>query len=774
MKAYFLLFLTCLLSLVSAQNNRGRWTDLFSYAGIKKLQEVNGVLYSATQNGIFLYDEQQSQTEWVKYNKTNILNHVDITAINYNQAHDVLIVGYKNGSIDLLSSIGTQQILDIPWNSLSGSKEVRSIYFHGDYAYFTGNYGIVSFDLKKKEFVETTFFFKAGGYYKANDMLINNGVIYVATDDGIYYNELVNGVNFPNFNQWKLIDSTRGEIGQIEWFNDRVYFSHWNNIHYLDTSLNSISVKKLSTWVRDLKVTDNQLIITQDNKVSTLSRDGVLKDYEIAYQDVDDKGVSITKAMEFNSAISFKGKLYGGSALFGLIELEKPAHYLEDPKGLMPDGPYSNASWSLATQNGKVWIAPGAMQDYNAPSENRDGFSYFDALQWKHFSRTKDLGNAYDIVHIAVNPMNDDHFIASSYYDHDKIENISKGIFEVEGKDRSFTITNIHAQLPKLLRIAGSTFDEEGNVYVSQSFGKNGTVITDNINHLAVRKGKNWSSVKRTNDNASTALAPYIGQNYIWIPQARAGGVAVLNKTTYEVEEVLRKGNASLPDDGVLSIAMDQSNTLWIGTIQGLVLLRGADEAIKTGNVKTEPIVIMQAGIPEALLTNVRINKIEVDKANRKWVATHASGAYYFSENGEQTIAHFTTKNSPLPSDIIYDIKVDSSTGIVYFATEKGVVAYRGDVKEIGEDFSEAMVYPNPVRPGFKGRVTIKGVPNRAIVKITDVVGNLIYETVSAGGIAEWDTNNSKGKAVASGIYFALMSNQDGTETKTLKIAVVR
>ena len=64
--------------------------------------------------------------------------------------------------------------------------------------------------------------------------------------------------------------------------------------------------------------------------------------------------------------------------------------------------------------------------------------------------------------------------------------------------------------------------------------------------------------------------------------------------------------------------------------------------------------------------------------------------------------------------------------------------------------------------------------PNRALVKITDVVGNLIFETRADGGIVEWNTNNAKGKPVASGIYLVLMTNSDGTETKTLKIAVVR
>ncbi|MEG0697379.1 MAG: T9SS type A sorting domain-containing protein, partial [Algoriella sp.] len=126
------------------------------------------------------------------------------------------------------------------------------------------------------------------------------------------------------------------------------------------------------------------------------------------------------------------------------------------------------------------------------------------------------------------------------------------------------------------------------------------------------------------------------------------------------------------------------------------------------------------------------------------------------------------------PSDIVYDVSIDETTGKVFFATEKGVVSYNGDVSSEASDFSQAIAYPNPYRPEYRGNITIKNLPNRASVKITDIVGNLVFESKADGGIVEWNTNNAKGKPVASGIYLVLMTNSDGTETKTLKIAVVR
>jgi len=57
--------------------------------------------------------------------------------------------------------------------------------------------------------------------------------------------------------------------------------------------------------------------------------------------------------------------------------------------------------------------------------------------------------------------------------------------------------------------------------------------------------------------------------------------------------------------------------------------------------------------------------------------------------------------------------------------------------------------------------------------RVTDAAGNLVHQAVSRGGYYEWNLNNHRGVRVASGIYFVLMTNADGTDTATAKIAVV-
>ena len=773
MKRYLLLILCFPFITIFGQTTKGRWSDLFSYSNVKFIEEVQGILYCATDNGVFLFDSQNPDREWVKYNKTNILSNVGISAMEYDPTSNTLIIGYDNGSIDLLVEGESQMVLDIPWNNFSGSKAINHIFIQGDLAIVSGNFGLASYSLSKKEFLETTFFYSNSNNLGVYESAIANDRVYAATDNGIYSYPLINGANFPNFYVWELLpnSSSLGGVKYLEIFNNQLYFASNSNLYKLTSANQYTSVQSFSN-IKDLNSNQDILTIAQENQVSFLNQNQVVTTKYISYNNDTENGTEVTR-MNFNTGIFHQNKYFGGTKLFGLVDFDLASNYMNDPKGYLPDGPYNNNAWSITVKNQKVWISPGGMLAYNAPLGNSDGFFYFDKFKWNHFKSTQ-LLNAKDFVNIAVDPKNDNHFIAVPYFEATNWSKTNRiGILEINTEGESFSIKHITSPIRWLYRIAGANFDEDGNLYFGSSFTEENGEVTGRLNYHYQRKGNSWKAVSSIKDGLSNPLTPEFSSNYIWSPNARAGGVTVFDKNMNEVANIT-KANADLYDDDVHTIAVDQNNDIWIGTNLGLSILNNGDAAVDTGNIKTEPIVIIQDGIPEALLTSTRINDIKVDKANRKWIATNSSGVYYVSDNGEQTIYHFTTKNSALPSDTIYDIDIDDTNGKVYFATEKGVVVFNGDVQDVGDKFDKVLAYPNPVRPGFKGNVIIKNIPNRASVKITDVTGNLVFESKANGGIVEWNTKNTKGKDVASGVYVVLMTNADGTETKTIKIAVVR
>jgi flagellar hook assembly protein FlgD len=94
-------------------------------------------------------------------------------------------------------------------------------------------------------------------------------------------------------------------------------------------------------------------------------------------------------------------------------------------------------------------------------------------------------------------------------------------------------------------------------------------------------------------------------------------------------------------------------------------------------------------------------------------------------------------------------------------------MSYKTDATESGNDFEKIKVFPNPVRENFTGVITIDGLVDGSLVKITDAAGNLVYRTKSNGGRAVWDGRNLSGRRVVAGVYFILGSVERGGETKS-------
>ncbi|HLV24178.1 MAG TPA: T9SS type A sorting domain-containing protein, partial [Moheibacter sp.] len=572
------------------------------------------------------------------------------------------------------------------------------------------------------------------------------GVIYAASEKGIFTHPLNEFIaNFVSWEQPAGVPTT--PFQQIVVFQNNIVASTNGNVYRFDGN-NWTNMGNFPN-LRDLNVNGNVLSVTQPNSVTNFNENfGMIE--------------TVSFSQNLNTALKVGNTTYGGSSLYGLIN---------GLNEIVPDGPYNNKSWAVTAFDQQIWIAPGGVNNFNSPQLNADGFYHFNGTKWIH-NTSQAMLDAKDIIDIEVNPKDSTEIFVSPWFEHTSWgagESVHIGFFRFKNGQMVEHFNSENSPLLFRERIGGTFMDEEGNLWVTQSF------VLPNSETLVHKKSPsgNWESIDLGSSGDGGVRKPFAYQNYGFIPLPRGGGLKVTDmQNVYTINSVNSSGN--LPSDEIISAQIDKDGTLWIGTTLGIRVLYNPIEAVQSGSFQAEPVIIEQNGIPEAVLTDVQINDIEIDGANQKWVATETGGVYCFSEDGTETVFHFTAENSPLPSNKINDIEVENITGIVYFATDKGVVSYRSDVVETGDSFGDVYSYPNPVRPGFNGEVTIKGLPNDADVRIVDVVGNLVYKTTATGGVAKWDTKNMKGKLVASGIYLVLMTNQDASETKQTKIAIVR
>ena len=130
------------------------------------------------------------------------------------------------------------------------------------------------------------------------------------------------------------------------------------------------------------------------------------------------------------------------------------------------------------------------------------------------------------------------------------------------------------------------------------------------------------------------------------------------------------------------------------------------------------------------------------------------------------------TDNSPLPDNQITDIAIDDNTGEVFIATLGGLVSYQGDALGVCNDCEGALVYPNPVKPGYDGPIAIKGLAEDAYVKITDISGTLVYQGKANGTQMIWNGRGYKGERAKSGVYLVFSSTDLGKEKQVAKILI--
>lgn len=724
-----------------------RWRDHFSYFNVKQILPVGANLVCATEGGLFTYNPSTGDLK--KNSKVNGLTDINISAIGYSSIHQMLLIGYESGILDIQDANGTEINVDIPIDTdFQGNKRINHIFVSGNFAVISMNFGVLYFDLINREFLETIYFRSGATFYPVRKSVIYNNTIYAAASNGLYSHPI--NVTLPDISTW-TVQYPGFNFQHIALSGTNLYASSGDQV-FQSINGGPFIPNAVFSGIRDIFGVDNQLYLTQNQSVTI---------FDANFNQIQQQ--SFTPLL--NTGILFSGQIFGGSQEKGLITATE--------ENICPAGPFKNLSVAVSALNDKIWICPGGLDSFFIPNGNNNGFFHFNGTDWKHYTSAS-MGNALNFLDAFPNPENPNEFYAVSY---------GTGVFHYTSETSYTLYNNGNSALQPLHFITGGCFDSKGNIYFSQGFTGSGF----DENSIVVRTGSSlWlhKSLSLVNIAPQAALRrPSVDRNgWVYAPGPRGDGLAIWNpKNTltnlsddelYVVSTASNQGN--LPTNEVLVATPDLNGNIWIGTTKGLRVLSNPRTRVPSGDFQTSRIVIVQNGLAEELLRDIQINAIAVDRANRKWIATEGSGVFYVSENGQTVFHAFNRVNSPLPDNNVKDISIDYATGWVYFATPSGTVSYRSDVTTAGEDFEEVIPYPNPVRPGYEGFVVVRGLADDVLVKIIDAAGNMVFRTRARGGVFEWNQRNLQGKLVGTGVYTILMTTPDGQKTAVAKLAIVR
>lgn len=758
MKNYLKIVFLTITFVLNAQDDK-LWKGYFSYNSIKDLSKSSTNIFAATENAYF--NKNIATNEVTTISTVQGLSGQLITQIHHSDAFNKTIVGHEDGLLIVVndndgSMIYVVDILNKP-SIPPNKKRINHFLEYGDKIYISTDFGICVYDLRTNLFGDTYFIGPSGSNIEILQTTIFNNTIYaVANGYGLLSGALSNPF-LIDYNQWTMVSG--GNWASVEATSTNVAAINVYGAIYNVSGTVVTHVMNFSQITKDVRYSGNNLIVTTQNFVYLLRDDLSL------IVSIDN---SSNPAYIFTCANKINNKIYIGTLDHGLITASSSG--ILDFTNLSPSGPLKNKVFGLATYSEGLWTCFGDYTiSYNPYPLDSFGVSKYSKKEgWKTIPY-ENLFNAKSISKIIVDSNDENKVYFSSYH---------SGVLKLEN-DTPTTIYNatnsslqniLPGNLVENVRVNGSTSDQEGNIWFTNSLVPNnlhvlktngqwqgypvdvvGTPTTTNFNQLTIDK----NSTK-------------------WVATNKFGLVGFNEKINKSIAINDDPSNGNLPSLNVRSVAVDKKNKVWIGTIQGLRIIQNADAFLTQSSLSSTAIIILDDDLAQELLYQKFITDIVVDGSNNKWIATSDSGVFYISDDGQKTIYHFTKENSPLPSDMVNDIDINKKTGEVFFATENGLVSFQSYVTEGNQDFENVIAFPNPVRPEFNGNVIITGLMDEANVKITDIEGNLVFEKKSEGGTVEWDTKVFGKKKVASGVYMILLSSNDGLLTKVKKVMIVR
>ena len=754
-----------ILIAITANAGIGDWVLYPSYHNATYCQTAGDKVYVLASGALYSYNTSDEEVR--VYDKINTLSDIDITHIEYCKDIKALVVVYSNANIDILfDDEEVYNITDFKNKSLP-DKRINGVDIQGTTAYISTVFGVVELDLEEYEFTNT---YTTG--LNTYCTYLFNGTLFCGTETGMY--SCATDKNLLDKNNW---------VKKNNYFTKAICELDGMLYCYLD-EFGIYSYNASNNILKDV-------VYNHGEKYNAMYSNGkeiiasAKKKTTIITSPTD---VTVYKNSNSNFILKDGNHFWDCKGYNGIVKcIAKDGEIIVNSTSVTPDSPIRNyCEYMKFASDDKLLVAGGNLNYFDITFYDGTLMEYdYSGNRWNNLPEDtikQATGIPYlNLCAIDEDPAEPGHYFAGSF---------GYGLYEFRNgkfvKHYSTHNSPLESVIPtntRFVRIPSVKFDKEGNLWCINTGTKNIVKV--------LKSDGTWCELYyKPIEKLATMVEPVMdSRGWLWLKslQGEAGiFCAKMNGTPLDSSDDESKAwlNKFVNQDGisydiyqVFALAEDREGQMWVGTNTGLFVIDNPKTFFNNGVFKQIKVPRNDGtGLADYLLSGTYIKSIQVDGANRKWIGTNDDGIYLISADGLETIHHFTTENSPLPSNSIVSIAINDRSGEVFIGTDKGIASYMSDATRPEEKLDENNIYayPNPVKADFSGNIAIVGLTHDCNVKIVDTAGYLINEGTSNGGQYTWNGRNARGEKVASGVYYVLTYDSNGNEGVATKIVVIR
>jgi len=648
-------------------------------------------------------------------------------------------------------------------------------------------YGIIKINYTDNEIVFEDYY---EGFASSDTLFykieILDNIIYVLTDEGVYYGDLDNNLKFSSNWSYIINDIEDSEIIDILKFNDRMIFLYQNEIRFMNVdavlegliNIESSLVQNLNNYISSFNYNELEIYILTSNKIISINNEAIVSTvYES--EGVFENGTALFVDGN-NTYIGHKNQGFWSlnnqlkkCSPNTLISSDIEAIYYDSGLlyGVTRDGVfiYDNTSFinllseevsnSFLTEQGDCNYFEGVQLNYIPGNKISSSITFFDSrIYIPNSGILPDEENKGGLVIIDSEDLEVSSVVGLSHLD---------GLGGIYYSD----INNGYLTINQIIK------DKNDKVWIVNPYAETTGYILRYFNPL----DSSWGAIEAPNNTSYLPQEIAFDQwGRVWVAFRNEstidggsysdGGIKLVaqNGSWIDVDNVeTLPGNN--PNVNVWSLDFGQfegNDILWLLTSNGV-------QGYSISGTRIDPIY------PIDFFTDVPFSKgdkIRVDSQNNVWITTSHSGVRVIKDDITfwPSSEGLTTENSNILSNVVRDIAFDYENGRVFFATDKGISTLGVPFKNT-DDNKSIGVSPNPFIIGQSNFLMIDNIYAGSEIKIMTLNGMVVHSVglpYNENRIS-WDGRGKDGQLLDSGIYFIVIENSQNGNGIT-KLAVIK